>query len=85
VGLRFIENQAVVYDNTIPEAAKESGLAIGDTITEIDGVPVKKLMETWMPYYTGSNDASRLRDIAMFMTRGKCGEASAGILRDGKP
>ncbi|HEY2116767.1 MAG TPA: S41 family peptidase [Candidatus Angelobacter sp.] len=85
VGLRFIENQAVVYDNTIPEAAKESGLAIGDTITDIDGVPVKKLMETWMPYYTGSNDASRLRDIAMFMTRGKCGEASAGILRDGKP
>jgi len=38
-----------------------------------------------MPYYAGSNDASRLRDIAMYMTRGKCGEASASILRDGKP
>ncbi|HEX3095457.1 MAG TPA: S41 family peptidase [Candidatus Angelobacter sp.] len=85
VTVRFIENQAVVYDNIGQEAAKESGLAIGDAITEIDGVPIKKLVEAWMPYYTGSNDAARLRDIAMFMTRGKCGEASAGILRDGKP
>jgi C-terminal processing protease CtpA/Prc len=85
VTLRFIENQAVVYDNIFPKDAKESGLAAGDVITEIDGVPVKKLVETWMPYYTGSNDAARLRDIAMFMTRGKCGDASASILRDGKP
>ena len=85
VTVRFIENQAVVSGNTNPEAAKESGLAIGDTITDIDGVPVKKLMEAWMPYYTGSNEAARLRDIAMSMTRGKCGDASAGILRDGKP
>lgn len=85
VTVRFIENQAVVYSNIVPEAAKESGLAIGDAITDIDGVPVKKLMEAWMPYYTGSNDAARLRDIAMNMTRGKCGDASAGILRDGKP
>jgi len=85
VTVRFIENQAVVYDNIFPKDAKESGLAAGDVITEIDGVPVKKLTEAWMPYYTGSNDAARLRDIAMFMTRGKCGEASAGILRDGKP
>src|SRR6266571_3480527 len=85
VALRFIENQVIVYNNIIPEAAKESGLAIGDTISEIDGVPVKKLMEAWMPYYAGSNDAGRLRDIAMYMTRGKCGDASASILRDGKP
>jgi C-terminal processing protease CtpA/Prc len=85
VTVRFIENQAVVYSNIVPEAAKESGLAIGDTITDIDGVPVKKLVETWMPYYTGSNDAARMRDVAMNLTRGKCGDANAGILRDGKP
>jgi C-terminal processing protease CtpA/Prc len=85
VAVRFIENQAVVYSNIVPEAAKESGLAIGDVVSEIDGVPVKKLVEAWMPYYTGSNDAARMRDVAMNLTRGKCGEASAGILRDGKP
>jgi C-terminal processing protease CtpA/Prc len=85
VTLRFIENQAVVYDNVIPKDAKESGLAAGDVITEIDGVPVKKLVEEWKPYYDGSNDASIMRDIAMYLTRGKCGDASAIILRDGKP
>jgi C-terminal processing protease CtpA/Prc len=84
VTVRFVENQPVIYDYIIPKAAKESGLAIGDVITELDGVPVKKLVEGWKPYYTGSNDASIMLGIAMFMTRGKCGEASAGILRDGK-
>jgi C-terminal processing protease CtpA/Prc len=82
--VRFIENQPVVYDYIIPKAAKESGLAAGDVITEIDGVPVKTLVEKWKPYYDASNDAARMRDIGMYMTRGKCGEATASILRDGK-
>src|SRR6476646_5273889 len=84
VTVRFVENQPVIYDYIIPKAAKESGLAVGDVITELDGVPVKKLVEGWKPYYTGSNDTSIMYGIAMFMTRGKCGEASAAILRDGK-
>ena len=83
VSVRFVENQPVVYD-MIATAGKESGLARGDVITEIDGIPVKKLVDEWKPYYAGSNDASIMKDIAMFMTRGKCGEASATILRDGK-
>jgi C-terminal processing protease CtpA/Prc len=82
--VRYVENQPVIYDYIVPKAAQESGLAIGDVITELDGVPVKKLVEEWKPYYTGSNDASIMLGIAMFMTRGKCGEASATILRDGK-
>ncbi|HET9166578.1 MAG TPA: S41 family peptidase [Candidatus Angelobacter sp.] len=82
--VRFVENQPVVYDYITTTGGKESGLGRGDVITEIDGVPVKKLVDDWKPYYGGSNDASIMRDIAMFMTRGKCGEASAGILRDGK-
>ena len=82
--VRYVENQPVIYDYIVPKAAQESGLAIGDVITELDGVPVKKLAEEWKPYYTGSNDASIMLGIAMFMTRGKCGEASATILRDGK-
>jgi C-terminal processing protease CtpA/Prc len=84
VTVRYVENQPVIYDYIIPKAAKESGLAIGDVITELDGVPVKKLVKEWKPYYTGSNDASIMLGIAMFMTRGKCGEASAGIIRNGK-
>lgn len=30
VTVRFVENQPVIYDYTIPKAAKESGLAVGD-------------------------------------------------------
>ncbi len=85
VSVRFIQDQPVVYDYIIAKDAKESGLAAGDVIMEIDGVPVKKLVEEWKPYYDGSNDAAIMRDIGLYMTRGKCGEASAGILRDGKP
>lgn len=81
--VRFIQDQPVV--SIIPKDAKESGLAAGDVITEIDGVPVKKLVEDWKPYYDGSNDAAIMRDIGLYMTRGKCGDASASILRDGKP
>jgi len=83
--VRFIQDQPVVYDYIIPKDAKESGLVAGDVITEIDGVPVKKLVEDWKPYYDGSNDAAIMRDIGLYMTRGKCGDANAGILRDGKP
>lgn len=82
--LRFIENQPVVYDYIFPKAAKESGLAIGDAITEIDNVPVTKLINRWMPYYAGSNDVARMRDITMYMSRGACGEASARVLRSGE-
>jgi C-terminal processing protease CtpA/Prc len=81
VTLRFVENRAVVTRFILPEAAKDSGLALGDVITEIDGVPVKKLVETWTPYYAASNDAARFRDIGGSMTRGKCGESSARVLR----
>jgi len=84
VSVRFVENQPVVSDYIIATSGKESGLARGDVITELDGVPVKKLVNEWKPYYAGSNETSIMKDITMFMTRGKCGEASATILRDGK-
>jgi C-terminal processing protease CtpA/Prc len=82
--LRFIENQPVVYDYIFPEAAKESGLIRGDVITEIDNVPVKKLIDSWMPYYAGSNDVARMRDITLYMSRGACGEANVHVLRSGE-
>jgi C-terminal processing protease CtpA/Prc len=81
VTVRLVENRAVVTRFILPEAAKDSGLALGDVITEMDGVSVKKLFETWAPYYAASNDAARFRDMAGAMTRGNCGEASAHVLR----
>jgi C-terminal processing protease CtpA/Prc len=81
VTVRFIENRAVVYSLAPGEAAKQTGLQIGDAITELDGVPVAKLVAEWTPYYAASNDAARLRDMGFAMTRGSCGEAAVRILR----
>jgi len=81
VTVRFVENQAVVFGLETGAAAKDSGLARGDVITELDGVPVSKLVERWTPYYSSSNDAARLRDMAMSMPRGNCGKASVRVRR----
>ncbi len=81
VRLRFVENRFVVAGFPATQAARASGLKIGDVITKLDGVPVAKLVETRAPYYAASNDAARLRDIASFMTRGDCGESTISIRR----
>lgn len=85
VTLRFVENQAVVTGNSVADSARaaggDTGLKIGDVITELDGVPVAALVKNWAPLYAASNDPTRLRDIAASMTRGECTEANLGILR----
>jgi C-terminal processing protease CtpA/Prc len=84
VNVRFIENRAVVVSFAAAEVGKASGLRPGDIITELDGVPVSKLVESWAPYYAASNEPTRLRDIARSMTRGGCGEATLRVLREGE-
>jgi C-terminal processing protease CtpA/Prc len=72
--IRFIEDRPVVTQ-------AGSGLSAGDIITAIDGVPVTRLVEEWSPYYAASNVPTRLRDIASFMMRGACGDATIGLTR----
>jgi C-terminal processing protease CtpA/Prc len=80
ITVRFVENRAVVTGYSA-ESGKATGLEIGDVISQLDGVPVSKLVETWAPYYAASNEPTRLRDIARSMTRGACGDARVGVLR----
>jgi len=82
--IRFVEKSPVVAGFGTTEAATTSGLKVGDIITELDGVPVQKLIESWAPYYADSNEAARLRDIAAFMTRGACGESAIDVRREGR-
>ena len=82
VNVRFVENRPVVTGFASAEAEKATGLKTGDIITDLDGVPVSRLLETWTPYYADSNDAARLRDIGSAMTRGACGETKLGIRRE---
>ena len=78
VAVRFVGESAVVWDVLQPTA-----LQPGDVITALDGTPVPTLVEGWMPYYAGSNDASRLRDVGQAMTRGACGAAKVRVRREG--
>ena len=82
VNLRFIENRAVVVGYARPEAAKDTGLNLGDVITEIEDVPVSKLIADLTPYYAASNDSGRMLDMTQSMTAGICGEANIRVQRD---
>jgi len=78
---RFIGEQAVVSGYMAEEPGKASGVKPGDVIVELDGKPVAALVKEWRPYYSASNDPTRLRDIARALTRGTCGDTTVRIRR----
>jgi C-terminal processing protease CtpA/Prc len=80
VNVRFIEGLPVI-SGYAGQVGETSGIKRGDIITELDGVPIAKLMDHWKPYYAASNDPTRLRDIALQMTRGDCGKTTIRIRR----
>ncbi len=81
VNVRFVENQPVIAVFPASEANSVGGLQLGDVITELDGVPIAKLIAQWSPYYSASNEAARLRDLGRYLTRGDCGDTKMGLHR----
>jgi len=81
VNVRFIEGLPVI-SGYAGQVGETSGMKRGDVITELDGVAVAKLMDRWKPYYAASNEPTRLRDIALQMTRGDCGKTTIRIRRN---
>ena len=81
VNVRFIEGRPVISGYAGP-VGETSGMKTGDVITELDGMAVAKLMDRWKPYYAASNEPTRLRDVALQMTRGECGKTMIGIRRN---
>ncbi len=69
VRLQFIEKKWVVTDYFMDsnlsnaEKAKETGLKIGDVITHVGGKPIESIVDSIKKYYSGSNEAVRLRNI----------------------
>ena len=84
VAIRFVEGRATVtaFTDKVPGPASE--LEIGDVIEMVDGKPVDALIEAWSPYYSASNETTRLRDIARFLPRGECGESKLTLDRRGQ-
>lgn len=81
VAMRFIDGRAVV--SRIADG-QQPAVRRGDVLTRLDGEPIGALVARWLPYYAGSNEAARMRDIANSMTRGACGDLPLDIERDGK-
>jgi C-terminal processing protease CtpA/Prc len=77
--IRYIENSFVITGFTTTQPPAE--FAPGDVITELDGVPVHRLTESWTHYYATSNEAARTRDFAHYLTRGDCGDVNVTLRR----
>jgi C-terminal processing protease CtpA/Prc len=82
MNVRFVEDRPVISGWAATDPGGVAGLKIGDVITELDGIPVARLVEDWTQYYAASNGSARLRDIGRYMTRGECGESSIRVRRD---
>ena len=79
VNVRFVDDLPAIAG--VSPADSQTELRAGDIITELDGKPVAKQIEDWKPYYAGSNDVTRMRDIGRYLTRGDCGDSVVGIRR----
>jgi hypothetical protein len=85
VDVRFVEGQPIVVRWNSKTAGPASGLMPGDIIQELDGVSIGDLIAQWTPFYADSNDAARMRDIGLYMTRGACGAAQVTVDRGDGP
>jgi C-terminal processing protease CtpA/Prc len=81
---RFVGDRAVVAGYAGDEAGKASGMKAGDVLTDLDGKSVSALVKEWWPYYSASNDPTRLRDMGRNLTRGECGPVTVRIQRGGE-
>jgi len=81
VSVRFVEGAPAISGFASADPRDIGELKAGDVITELDGVTVTKLIESWKPYYAASNDSAGFRDIGRSMTRGECGETEIGVRR----
>jgi C-terminal processing protease CtpA/Prc len=74
---RFIENKLVVADYytlrdtllTDDELKREIEIQVGDIITHINGKPVDAIADSLRPYYPASNEATRMKDMAIDLLR----------------
>ncbi len=82
--VRFVEGEAVVTGFSNPELGQATGLEVGDVIETIAGTRVDSLVNALRPYYSASNEPTRLRDIARKLTKGAAGPVSVAGRRAGR-
>jgi carboxyl-terminal processing protease len=78
-----IENSFVVAAYWNDSLAKLDDIRVGDIITEIDGVSVKKMVADAWPFIPGSNDVSKYRDVQFHILNSVKDSVNMGFIRDG--
>jgi C-terminal processing protease CtpA/Prc len=68
--LRFVEGRPVVTGFAHAQSGPATGLAVGDVIHSIDGMRIESIVDSLRAYFPASNEAARLRDLALRLTRG---------------
>ncbi|MEO1088659.1 MAG: hypothetical protein AAFY88_30880, partial [Acidobacteriota bacterium] len=81
---RFIEGLPAVVQLADGVDAAASALRPGDAISALDGAAVGDLVESWLPFYPGSNLTHRKTGIARNLTRGACGPVTVTVDRGGE-
>ena len=84
VVIRAIEGRFVVSALSDSTLAAASGLQVGDVILALDGETVEASARKSAEFIGASNEVARRREVARFLTRGKCGACRVAIERAGK-
>lgn len=81
--IRFIEGHPTVVQPIRAHGADSPPLQRGDVILALGHQPVETLVAGWSPYYGGSNEAARWRDLGFVVGRGPAGLETVTVQRSG--
>jgi hypothetical protein len=81
---RFVEDRPIVWAFANDSLGPASGFEIGDVIEALDGQPIDSLLAAWSAYYSASNEAARRAGLAVYLSRGACGEGEVTVRRGGE-
>jgi hypothetical protein len=83
---QFLENRLVVTGYYKDTLNVKNNFKPGDIITAINGAPLSKLVEQYLPYSSASNKDAALRDMpGTYLLRGKDSVFKISLIRDNKP
>jgi len=70
--VQIIDEKAVVIASPFPDSSINGNvLQPGDVILAVDDVPVKTVIDQKLVYMQGSNEATKLRNLASYLLKGK--------------
>lgn len=85
VELTFVEEKPIVTDFYDEFLGKETGLAIGDVITRINGKGMEELVKEQLKYLPASNYPTQLRDLAKRLLRTNDSRVEVEFVRNEAP